>query len=133
MSQQNVELVRQGYEALNRGDLEWVLDHLAREFEYRTTQLFPDLLGTYRGRDGFRRFWNTFREAWESVVIEIARLEPVGDDRVLALLWFNGKGRQGVETKLRVTHLLTIENELVSRIVGFADWETALEAAGLRK
>jgi ketosteroid isomerase-like protein len=133
MSQENVELVREGYEAWNRGDLKWTLDHIAADHEFRTTQLFPDLEAVYRGREGFGRFWHTFREAWEAVLIEVERIEPIGDDRVLALLRFHGRGRDGVEVGLKYANLWTIEDGLATRIVGFADWQGALEAVGLRE
>jgi ketosteroid isomerase-like protein len=42
MSEENVELVRQGYEAWNRGDLEWLLEHVTPDYEFWTEQLFPD-------------------------------------------------------------------------------------------
>jgi ketosteroid isomerase-like protein len=132
MSQENVELARQAYEAWNRGDLEWQLDHITPDYEFETAQLFPDTQAVYRGREGLRQFWNTFREPWETLLIEIERLEPIGDDRVLALLLFHGRGRNGVEVTLKYANLLTVENGLASRNVGFADWQDALEAAGLR-
>jgi hypothetical protein len=80
-----------------------------------------------------RQFWDTFREPWGSVLIEVERIEPIGDDRVLALLRFHGRGRDGVEVTLEYANLWTIENGMAALNVGFADWEQALEAAGLRK
>jgi ketosteroid isomerase-like protein len=62
-------LVRQAYKAWIRGDLEWLLDHIASEGEFRTEQRFPDTEAVYRGRDGFTRLWNTFRGSWESLLI----------------------------------------------------------------
>jgi ketosteroid isomerase-like protein len=131
MSQENVELVRQAYEAWNRGDLEWQLDHITADFEFRTAELFPDTEAVYRGREGFSQFWKTFRG--ESVMIEVERIEPIGDDRVLALLRFYGRGRDGIEVTLEYANLLTIENGLATRNIGFGDWQQALEAAGLRE
>jgi ketosteroid isomerase-like protein len=131
MSEENVELVRQGYEAWNRGDLEWLLDPSTADSEFRTARLFPDTDAVYRGQEGFRKFWNTFREPWETFLIEVERLEPIGDDRVLALLWFHGSGRQGVEVTLKFANLFTLEDQMVHHLVNFADWQEALEAAGL--
>ncbi len=93
MSEENVEIVRQGYEAWNRGDLGWLLDHITPDYEFRTAQLFPDTDAVYWGREGLGRFWRTLREPFETVLIEVVRLEPTGDDRVLALLRFHGLGR----------------------------------------
>ncbi|MGA8926516.1 MAG: nuclear transport factor 2 family protein [Solirubrobacterales bacterium] len=131
MSEENVEIARQAYEAWNRGDLDWLLDHITPDYEWRTAQLFPDTDAVYRGQEGFRRFWNTFREPWETVLIEVERIEPIGDDQVLALLRFHGRGRDGIEVMVEYANLLTIENGVVSENVGFADWQQALESAGL--
>jgi ketosteroid isomerase-like protein len=133
VSDENVELALQGYEAWNRGDLQWLLDHVAPDYEFRTTQLFPDMEAVYRGRDGLREFWNTFREPWESLAVEIERIEAVGEDRVLALYRFRGLGRDGVEVTLPFANLLTIKDGLLTQNIAFADWQRALEAAGLRE
>jgi ketosteroid isomerase-like protein len=133
MSEENVQLVREGYEAWNRGDLEWLLDHITPGYEFQTAQLLPDTEAVYRGRDGLRQFWKTFREPWETLLIEVERIEPIGDDQVLALLRFHGRGRDGIEVTLKYANLLTIENGIASRNVGFADWQSALEAVGLRE
>jgi ketosteroid isomerase-like protein len=131
MSQENVEIVRQVYEAWNRGDLEWVLDHVTPDSEFHTVPLFPDLEPVYRGREGFRRFWNTFRESWESLLVEIERIEPIGDDQVLALFRFHGRGRGGVDVRREYAQLFTIESRVIRRTVGFADWQQGLKVAGL--
>jgi ketosteroid isomerase-like protein len=131
MSQENVELVRQAFEAWNRGDHEWQLDHITPDYEFRTAQLFPDTEAVYRGPEGLRQFWNTFREPWETLLIEVERIEPIADDRALALLRFHGRGRNGVEVRLEYANLLTIENGMATLNVGFGDWQQALEAAGL--
>ena len=131
MSDGNVELVRQSYEAWNRGDLEWQLDRITPDYEFRTAHMFPDTEDVYRGKEGLRRFWNTFREPWETLLIEVERVEPVGDDQVLALFTFHGRGRDGLEVTLKIGNLLTLENGLASRNVSFGDWQEALGAAGL--
>ena len=131
MSEENVGLMRQVYEAWNRGDLEWLLDHIAPDGEFLTAQVFPDTEAAYRGPEGFREFWITFREPWTSVLIEVERIEAIGDDQVLALIRFHGSGRQGVEVSLKWGALMTVEGGMMTRLTNFADWQGALEAAGL--
>jgi ketosteroid isomerase-like protein len=131
MSEENLETVREVYQAWNRGDLEWVLNRIAPDSEFHTVPLFPDLEHVYRGREGFTRFWKTFRESWESVLTEVERIEPIGDDQVLVLFRFHGRGRNGVDVRRPYAQLFTIESRLIRRVVGFADWQQALEAAGL--
>jgi ketosteroid isomerase-like protein len=131
MSQENVEIARQLFEAWNRGDLEWLLNRATPDFEFQTVQLFPDLEPVYRGHEEFRQFWQTFREPWESFVIDIERIDPAGDDRVLALFRFHGRGRDGVDVKRDYAQLFTFAGGMVAKVVGFADWQEALQAAGL--
>ncbi len=132
MSEENVQLVRDGYEAWNRGDLDWQLEHITPDYEFETARLFPDTEAVYRGREGLTQFWNSFREPWETLLIEVERIEPIGDNQVLALISFQGRGRDGVEVSLRFGNLFTIENGRASRLVSYPDWEEAREAAGLR-
>jgi hypothetical protein len=63
--------------------------------------------------------------------IEVERLEPVSDDRVLALFWFHGLGRQGVEVTSKFAQLFTLAEGMVKQQVGFGDCDQALEAVGL--
>ena len=46
MSQENVEIVRRGYEAFNRGDIEGVTRVLAPDFEYVASGLVPGVEGS---------------------------------------------------------------------------------------
>ena len=131
MSQENVEVVRQGYEAWNRGDLEWLLERTAPDYEFHTAQLFPDTEAVYRGREGLKRFWNTFRAPWKTVRIEARRIEPIDEHRVLALFVFRGRARDGMEVTQEYANLITVEDGLATRAVGYADWQEGLEAAGL--
>jgi ketosteroid isomerase-like protein len=131
MSQQNVELARQAYEAWNRGDLGWFLDHMTEDFEFRPGLGFSDLRSVYRGKEGWRRFAETWREAWEDITVRVERIEDL-DDRLVALLTFDGKGRgSGVEVSIRVGQVATVAEGRVSKLVTFPDWDEALEAAGL--
>jgi ketosteroid isomerase-like protein len=131
MAQENVEFVRQVFNAWNRGDLDWLLNHTTPEFEFRTARLFPDLEAVYRGREGFRRFWNTFRPAWKFVRVEIERIEQIADGRVLVLFRFHGRGRDGVEVERDYAQLFTFDDGMLSQVVGFAEPREALAAAGL--
>jgi ketosteroid isomerase-like protein len=133
MSQENVELARQAYEAWNRGDLDWFLDHMTEDFEFRPGLGFSDLDIVYRGKRGWRRFAETWREAWEDITVTVERIEDV-DDRIVALLTFDGKGRgSGVEVSVRVGQVATVTEGRVSKLVSTPDWAEALEAAGLRE
>ena len=133
MSQENVELTRQAYEAWNRGDLDWFLDHMTEDFEFRPGLGFSDLDAVYRGKEGWRRFAETWREAWEDITVRVERIEDL-DDRLVALLTFYGKGRgSGVEVSIHVGQVVTVVEGRVSKLVTFPDWTEALKAAGLQE
>jgi ketosteroid isomerase-like protein len=126
----NVELLSEFFAAWNRGDLEWALDHLGPEFEYRTAELFPGVDAVYRGREGWIKFWNTIREPWENITIELERVVDLGDC-VVELTAFHAKGKEsGVEVALKYANIVMFRDGMFSRIVGFgSDWTSALRAA----
>jgi ketosteroid isomerase-like protein len=133
MSQENVEVARQAYEAWNRGDLGWLLDHMTEDFEFQTGLGFADLDPVYRGKEGWRRFAQTWQEAWEHITVRVERIEDL-DDGIVALLTFDGTGRgSGVEVSVRVGHVATVTEGRMSKLVSIASWEEALEAVGLRE
>jgi ketosteroid isomerase-like protein len=108
MSEENVQLVRKGYEAWNRQDLEGALEMLAPGFEFRPLPGYFDLKDIYQGREGFTSFWETWLDAWKTMKIKIERLEG-RDDRVLAWIRFEGIGRTSdVPVSLDVGHLWTV-------------------------
>lgn len=57
MSQGNAEIIRAGYAAWGRRDLDTWLETLHPEVEFQTSKLFPDLASIYRGHRGMRSFW----------------------------------------------------------------------------
>ena len=131
MSQANVELTRQAYATWNTGELEWLMDHMTDDFEFQPGLGFSDLSTVIRGKDGWRQFAETWREAWEDITVKVERIEDLGD-RVVALLTFNGRGRgSGVEVSLRVGHVATVREGRLSKLVSIASWDETLQAVGL--
>ena len=131
MSDENVEIVREAFDAYNRDDLEASLDRLAPEFEFRPSGLFMDTSRVYRGREGWTEFWHTFRAAWDSITISVERIEDLGE-QVLVLGTFHGKGHEsGVEVTRESAWLQTLRGGLIAQTQTFTSWAEALEAAGL--
>ena len=130
MSQENVEIVRKGYAAWNRGDMEAMLALLHPDLEYVTSGLFPGLASVYRGHAGWRDFWRDFRETWDSLQIEIEAAHDI-DERVVALLSFHARSRDGLEVDRQFAVIWTFDNGLAVRLHSYGDQTEALEAAGL--
>jgi ketosteroid isomerase-like protein len=63
MSQENVENVRRGIDAWNRGDVDEWLAGFAPEAELHATGRFVDR-GVYRGRAGLERYWAESGRTW---------------------------------------------------------------------
>ncbi len=134
MSQENVEVVRRGYEAFARGDIEGVLEIMDPDVEWAPA--IAPLLGVepVRGRDELRHFFTRdLTEGFDDFEATALSIEDLGD-AVLVHTRFFGRGRaSGVPVSLEAFSLVTLRN---GKAVSYRDYETkaeALEAAGLRE
>jgi ketosteroid isomerase-like protein len=132
MPSQNVEIIRSLYEAANRRDYEAYFAGLAPEIEFHLSGAFPDLDHVYRGHTGIQEFADQFIEPWEELSVEPDRIIEI-DDRVLALVHFRARGRDGIEVQLPLAHLWTLWKGLAVRMDAYSNQQKALEAAGLRE
>jgi ketosteroid isomerase-like protein len=131
MSQENVEVVRSIYKALNRGDWEAATRPTDADFEV-TFQRGPNA-GTHRGRDSIRAIIEDQREAFDAWIIEVEQVFD-SDDQVVALIRsrLRPKG-SNAELEIRNGHIWTIRNGVALSLRGFPNPEEALEVAGLRE
>ena len=79
-------MVRAGYEAFNRGDIEAALAPLHPDIEWWPAADEP-ITDPYRGHDGYRRLVTGIREAVPDLQIEVEELFVAGG-RVVACLRF---------------------------------------------
>ena len=70
MSQANVEIVRAALDAFNWGATEGSMVNMAPEFEYVPTGSVPGSEGTYRGREGWKRFMDLFWSEFDEPRVE---------------------------------------------------------------
>ena len=117
MSEQNLQLAREGYEAWNRGDADWLMEHMTEDVEVEPLRGVGDFDKVYSGHAGWKRFWEGWREAWSTIEIRVEHMEDMGDQGALALLTFEGVGRgSGVEVSMTVSHWLTFREGKVSAV-----------------
>jgi ketosteroid isomerase-like protein len=117
MSEDNVELARQGYEAWNRGDVDWLLEHMTEDVEVEPLRGVGEFEQVYHGHEGWKKFWQGWRDAWSSIEIHVNRLQDMGDHGVLALLRFDGVGKSsGAEVSMTVSHWLQFRDGQVSAV-----------------
>jgi uncharacterized protein len=115
MSNENVALLRKGYEAWNRGDYEAVLALLDPEVEWQ----FPEgglNTGTLHGREAVGKFFESFGEAFEELRFEPEEIFE-SDDRVVAIVRLVARGRgSGVELEVRPAHIWTMRRGRAVRL-----------------
>lgn len=118
MPEDLVEQTRSGYDAWNRGDTGWFEENMTEDIEVIPVQgLFPDIEDVYRGKEGWRKFWEVFRSAWSSIDIEVEQIESVSDCEVEAIVRFDGVGREsGVEASLTFAHSLAYRDGKLYRL-----------------
>jgi ketosteroid isomerase-like protein len=130
MSQENAEVVRRAYEALNAGDIDGLLAFCHDDFTLdMSDRVFnPDM---YRGREEVRRFYAEVLDTWERYVWEPEELHETGD-LIVALVRTRGSGRgSGLEIDRKAAMTWTLRHGRVSELRFYRDRAAALEAAGL--
>jgi hypothetical protein len=129
MSQENVERMREGIDAMNRRDIGAVL--VGMDPEVRFEHRLADLQGTFVGIDGVGSWFADLVETFDVWRIECDDIRDVGD-RVLALGTIHATGREsGVETEFPLSVVAQYEDGVLTDFTDYGDHEQALEAAGL--
>ena len=131
MSQGNVELLLEGLDAFNSGDVERIITFTDPRFEAivpRELSAEPD---TYNGHEGVRRYCETFAEAMDEIRFYAERVWESGDDLIVELL-LNATGRQtGIPVEQRVYVIWTLYEGRALSVQAFATLREALAGAGL--
>jgi uncharacterized protein len=129
MSQENVEIVRELWDAYSRGDIDRVIA-LSDPYVVLVTLEEGPLYGPDAVRANYARWMEAWREEPETTVEEV-----IGSgDHVVVIACFRGRGRgSGVTVAQRLYEVYTLRNGRVLRVDEFTDRDQALEAAGLRE
>jgi ketosteroid isomerase-like protein len=140
MSQENVEIVRQVYEALSHRDTDAVVALYDPEVEFHFSPetiaiVQPDRFAgprVYRGHAGLREFDSELREAFTDFETKCEELIDAGE-HVVSVSRYRGRGRgSGVEVEGPGQFgVWTIRGSKVVCVLWFSSREAALEAAGL--
>jgi uncharacterized protein len=136
MSQENVELVRQLFDAVARRDSETVLSLYAPDVEWdgsrsRWAEVMPGDAGWY-GHEGLRAFFRDYYEMWDDLRDTVEELIDAGE-HVVAVVDSRGRGRASGAVVEWGSHasVWTIRDGRIVRVVWFRTRAEALEAAGL--
>lgn len=130
MSEENVELVRRGYEAYARRDFAAVFALLHPAVEIYQTESLP-WGGTYRGHEGAREFFRKLNEQTEGQP-EPEEFISAGDD-VVAVGRLRGQVRaNGARFELRIVHRWQISEGRIARFDAYIDTPGMLDALAWR-
>jgi ketosteroid isomerase-like protein len=133
MSQENVEIVRRGFEAFNSGDMERILAFTHPAFE---TEVSPELSAepdVYRGHDGIRRYFESFQDAMDEIRFEPERIWDVADS-VVAIVRLTAKGRLSeIAVEQRIAQVWTIRDGKALGVRTYPSLSQALASVGLEE
>jgi ketosteroid isomerase-like protein len=131
MSEENVEIVREGYERFaSAGEL--APDLATDDFVWDMSNFhgWPEQQ-VYEGVDGARAFVSAWLEAWEDWELEVEALHDAGD-KVVALVRQHGTSKAaGMPVEMSFAQVFTLRDGRQSRMEMYSDRSEALEAAGL--
>ncbi len=133
MSQENVDSVYRGYEALRRHDLHAFLELMHPEIK-ATSRLLEVEGAVYEGREGMRRLiegvWSVLPD-WQPEVLEARAID---DDVVLCAVPNTGRGVEpGVEVDMTAWQVIKFQDDQAISIHPYETEAEALDAVGLRE
>jgi ketosteroid isomerase-like protein len=138
VSEDNVEIVRRGYDVLNSayatGEVNDLLPFLENHYHpdlvLKTSGMFPETAEMH-GHSGMLRFIRTQMDAFQEMWIEPQEFIDAGN-RVVVPVRFGGEARHtGLEVEFSVVHVSTVHEGKVARIDMYRNKAEALEAAGV--
>jgi ketosteroid isomerase-like protein len=129
MSEENVEIARHVFEALNRGDFPGATKDTTADFAFDFSRSRSPERGVY-GREDIPRFSEVFTGVWESIRWEPEEFIDAGDQLITSITSYN-RGREGIEVQVRAAWLWSFRDGRITQITFFQGRDEALEAAGL--
>ena len=133
MSQEDVEAFERGVDAINRGDIEALLEVLDPEVEWQ--DVFALMLGgetrIYRGHEGVRKLFGDLYESFAETNSNYSEIRDLGD-RTVAIGHLRARGiESGAATESPIWTISHWNDGKATRVRTYLDPDAALEAAGL--
>ena len=129
-TQQNVQIVKDGYAAFGRGDIQGLLALFAEDIEWISPGEGLPLAGTYRGRAAVGNFFGKLAETLEFSAFEPREFLAEGD-RVLVVGWESGKVKATNRT-IEVDWIMafTLRNGQIATFREYTDTKVIADAYG---
>jgi len=136
MSQENVEIVRQLFDAIARRDSPAALVLYDEDFEWDFSRVpWGEVAGqgVHHGRDALQKVYREWRRAWEDYEESLDELIDAGEN-VISVMTARGRGRaSGAEVEVHTTGVWTVRNGKIIRSVWFPTRDEALASVGPRE
>ena len=129
MSEENVELVRRTYEAVNKGDSDAMVLYFHPEIEFHAYPRSPG--GVYHGKQAVREYIENVWEHFDRARIEVEELLDAGDQVVAATTLHVVPKRGQQEMTVHIVEVFTIRGGLLAERRSYSTRNEALKAAGL--
>ena len=133
MSEENVAIVREAWEAFMERGTDAVVEYYAEDCVAESIPEAPDRT-THKGWEGLRDRYRIFSEAWGGLNWEPVEFIDAGKGVVVAVIAMRGHG-QGGRTPIgtTLTFVYELRNGRIVRDRPFMSRSQALEAAGLEE
>jgi ketosteroid isomerase-like protein len=129
VSKENLDAVKAGFEALERGNVDALLELIHPEFEFTTPPGLSVEPDTYRGEEGVRRYFDSFYEVMDEVRFIPDEFIDAGE-RVVVPVHLRARGKEtGLEVEQRLVQVWSVREGKASRVEVFGTLEEAMEAA----
>ena len=126
MSEQDVQLVRGVFEAINRRDVQAVLDafHPDADMSTLTSELVQGK--AYRGHTGIREYFSSFADVWEELQLDPDEIRDLGD-RILVIGRWTSRGREsGAEVESPAAWIFVVRDGRIDLSRAYRDADEAL-------
>ena len=132
MSQENVEIVRRGWDAYRGGDINAAIADMSRDMVTYVAPPIP-VAGTYHGPEGFLQLTIDWAEGFDELEAYAEEFIDAGDQVVVRAVHKSHGAESGVPVQTDVWYVFTISAGKTVRTDVFKEKAEALEAAGLRE
>jgi ketosteroid isomerase-like protein len=134
MSQENVKIVREMWEALEREDIDRQLELCDEQMEIRNPPEFP-VRGPFRGHDGVRQWATEIWEVFTNLHFEVEEIIEAPDgETIVSVQRTQGHMRHTqLWTDVQWAGVWTVRDGKALRAQGYMSRAAALKAAGLRE
>ena len=113
MPQENIEIVRNAFDAFTRDDIQGVLRLCDEDIVITQPPELPGVSRQQRGHSGVLEAFSIWPEQWDDYRIEILRTADSGD-YVVVTTRTGGRGKQsGVEVEMEFAFVFTVRDEKI--------------------